>query len=97
MSEPFASGHKRPGEPWRVGAASSRAAQFNAEDFSLVTPCPRCSEPCHVRAAHIAGVTVVHVGMCRRCDVDGNALIEHARRAAVRVLVDRGVIGRTAP
>lgn len=93
MSELFAAGHKRPGEPWRVAAASSRGAPFDPEHFTLAVPCPRCQEPARVEAGCIHGVIAVTVTGCRHCAVGRNMLVEHARRAAERVLTDRGIIG----
>jgi len=93
MSELFAAGRKRPGEPWRVAAASSRAAQFDPEHFTLTVPCPQCHEPAHVEAGCIHGVVAVTVAGCQHCLVDRNMLVEHARRAAERVLTDHGIIG----
>jgi hypothetical protein len=93
MSEPFASGRKRPGLPWEIDIPSSRAGKFDPEHFTLTVSCPQCHEPAHVEAACIAGVVAVTVGACRHCGIVGNVLLEHARRAAGRVLVDRGVIG----
>jgi len=37
-------------------------------------------------------VAIVTVAPCHRCDVAANAFLEHARRAAMRVLADRGII-----
>jgi hypothetical protein len=51
VSQPFAAGRKHAGEPWQVAAASSRAAQFDPEAFTLTVACPHCHEPAHVEAA----------------------------------------------